>query len=156
MSRFDDVQAAIVAKLQTISGIGIVQERERFARDQKTLAEFYAAEFDGKKRIQGWFIKREACREISPMIGRTIHIASWKIIGYFVFDDAGDSEGRLNEVIDRIGDAFRDDYTLGGAIVGHDLENNTSGIQLELNENVMFAGVLCHRATLALHTTYYL
>jgi len=156
MSKFNEVQSAIVSKLQAVPNIGVVQERERFSKNASKLADFYTADIGGQKRLQGWFVKRGSYRELSPMMGRTIQVADWEFTGYFAFDDETGSEDALNEVIDNIGTAFREDYTLGGVIEGHDLENNISGIQLVSNDNVMFASVLCHRAILKLHTIYYL
>ncbi len=156
MSKFDEVLNAIVSKLRAVPNIGVVQERERFSKNASKLTECYITEIDGEKRLQGWFVKRVSYRELSPMIGRTVHVSEWEITGYFAFDDEDGREDALNEVIDNIGTAFREDYTLGGLIQGHDLENNISGIQLVSNDNVMFANVLCHRAILKLHTIYYL
>lgn len=149
------VRAAVVAKLATVPGIGVVHDRERFAADQKKLRDLYTLD----DKLLGWFVSRNARREVSAFVGRNTIVSHWRIQGFKAMDDANSSETALAALIDAACDAFRADETLGGAVfeISDATLDDTSkpvGLQLEKTEPVMFCGVLCHGARLSLTTSH--
>lgn len=151
------IRAAIVAKLNSVTGAGTVHEYERFAKAEKDLRALYEYGSAPDNRIMGWHVRRTAKSEKSHAIGRTVVVNTWQIRGVMGFDDADQSELLFDALIEAIGDAFRADETLGG-VAETALEDmgGIAGIQVEDSGPVMFAGILCHSAKLKLVTRHYL
>lgn len=151
MSHLDATRAAIVAKLQALA-IGVVHDHEPYVADLAGLKALYQDPDGG--RLNGWYVRRVATRELASAIGRFVEIVSWQIRGYRALAEAEASELAFDAQIEAIRDAFRHDETLGGAV--HDTAEGdvggAAGIQLEESGPVLFAGVLCHAARLRLTT----
>lgn len=152
MSTLDQVRAAIVAKLESVDGIGRVHDRERFAKDNSALRGFY--EFQGK--VLGWNVRRIAKVEKITSLQRYVQLNTWRISGYQSFSDAESSETAFDMLLESIATAFRIDETLAGVISSTTPESGETGIQVEDSGPVMLAGVLCHSARLRLTTIHYL
>lgn len=151
MPTLDDIRNAIVTTIATVPNIGHVHGFERFAKAEKDFRTLY--ESGGK--ILGWNVRRISKTETSGAIGRWSVTNKWLIKGFMGLDDSGNSEPIFDRLIEAIGDAFRIDETLGGVVDSTVLENpNVAGIQVEDAGPVMFAGVLCHSARLALFTRH--
>lgn len=148
------VRNAIVAKLQGIADIGRVHGFERYAADMDALRGHYVASIAGADQLRGWYVRRVAGGETSPVDGRYIETATWKIQGFMALDDDAASEIQFDLLVDAVRDAFRADATIGGAVV-FTAFGQAAGAQLKDAGPVMFAGVLCHAATLTLTTTRY-
>ncbi len=145
--------AAIKAKLEGVSGIGKVHDYERFATREKDFADLYKDV--ATSRIKGWNIVRTSASRRDLSIGELRVIETWRITGFMSLDDA-DATGKLfDALIEDIVTAFHADRTLGNTvddIKNGDDEFGEAGIQIDAVEPVMFAGVLCHRASLRLIT----
>ncbi len=148
------VRAAIKAKIETVAGVGLVHDRERYAKDQSALAALYKTAAQTGNRLYGWFISRVATRERFIDLARWVADVDWKIHGYMSLDDADATEKKLDVQIELMRDKFRDDDSLGGAVFSliDEHQENKVGLQVEEIGPVLFAGVLCHRARLSLTT----
>lgn len=145
-----EIRTAIVDAMEAIAGIGIVHPFERFAKDQKKLAQMYMV----GDRINGWFVSRLGVREVEDTADTNFEIADWRIKGYASFLDDEASELAFDLKIDQLRAAFRNDETLGGSLwqIGDNDRDSEIGLQVESMRPVMFCGVLCHEATLRLTT----
>lgn len=156
MSDLTTIRSAIMAKLQSIPEIGRVHDHERFARGEKEFREMY----ESGGRILGWHLRRVSTRQVSLCMddpGITSETHTWEIRGFMALSDAADasaSEIVLDELIEAIRETFREDDTLGGVVTTCVTEAG-AGVQLEDSGPVMFAGVLCHSARMALRTMQY-
>ena len=140
----DPLRAAIVANLQAVSGIGRVHAYQRWATDPKRLTEQYVS--DGK--LLGWHVRREKIQE-TRTAGRQYQTdITWKITGFRALNDADQSELEFDELIDAIRQKFRGFEYIGLTIK----TENATGIQLEMQQPVLFGGVLCHSAQLSFTT----
>lgn len=152
MATVAQIRAAILAKLQGVTGIGKVYDYERFAKTEKEFQTLYK---DTDNRIRGWNFFRFATDERDLDIGEVRRLHSWRITGFLSLDDV-DASGKLfDDLVELIATAFRTDRTLGGLVIDikdMDQEAGAAGIQVNSIEPVMFAGVLCHRAQLMLIT----
>lgn len=142
------IRAAIVAKLASIPGIGLVHGYERFARSEKEFREIYSSD----RQIRGWYVRRIK----TSSVGRgAVHQDAHKFVirGFMSIEDANASELVLDGLIEAIRTAFRVDDSLGGLVRTCSSEEG-AGVQVEDSGPVMFAGVLCHAATLqiTIHT----
>lgn len=158
MSTLDDIRAAIVAKFAAVPSIGIVHAYERYAKSEGEFRELYVADIGGQKLIRGWYVRRQATRELSAMIGVSMRVTSWRIVGYHGLDDVTESELVFDELIEAACDAFRADPTLSGIVADLcDLtsgsEDKPQGLQVEDFAQVLLAQKLCHRVQLALTTS---
>lgn len=153
MADFNTTKAAIKTKLETVTDIGKVYDRERFA---KNAAVFKILFFDsGISRINGWFFYRTNTQELELDNGAVRRIDTWKFFGFIGIEDADDTESMIQVRVEDIATAFRADPTLGGVIEDNkDMaqENGPVGIQVLNITPVMLGGVLCHRAELELKT----
>lgn len=149
------IRAAIVATLQSVPDVGRVYDRERFAKNEKEFRDLYKA----GDLLLGWHVRRRATRESSDALGRWTVTHEWQVRGFRALDDAGASELAFDGLIEATRDAFRADESLGGVVdttVLGDGPDDPAGLQLLESGPVMFCGVLCHGARLALFTRHYL
>lgn len=139
---------AIVAVLNGIPGIGVVNNRVRFARDNAGLAEYYV----DNGVLHGWDVRHKA-QTVSDYGSHDMLADTWEITGYLALDDDGASELAMDALLDTIRAAFKADETLGGEVAGLGVgEGNETGAQVLSIDHVSFCGVLCHRAQLRLKT----
>lgn len=147
----DEIRNAIVAKIDGVPNVGQVHGFERYAKAEKD----FRAMYEASGKILGWNVRRVSKQTTSPATGRWHATNKWQIKGFMSIDDAGNSELVFDNKIEEIGEAFRLDETLGGLIDGTVLDSpDVAGIQVEDSGPVMFAGVLCHSARLALYTRH--
>ncbi|MBX9831654.1 MAG: hypothetical protein K2X78_01230 [Burkholderiaceae bacterium] len=151
-------RAAIVAALSSVPNIGVVHDRERYAKDNAKFAQHYLfTPAGGQQQLRGWWVRRAETEERSDTYGSgtTTNVHTWHIRGYLGFNDEAASELAFDELIEAFRAVVRDDPTLGGACE-QPPEEETDGVQLMDAGPVMFAGVLCHSALLQLKTGSYL
>ncbi len=146
----DSVRTAIVAQLQTVTGIGRVHAYQRYAANNKALADCYVQ--DGQ--LRGWFVRRLSVQEKTGTRNRNVEISRWLLRGYLAVSDEQQSELEFDGVIDGIRAAFRAEQPLAGAAVWTRATdaNGQAGIALTESAPVLFAGVLCHAASCSLFT----
>lgn len=143
----DDIRNAIAAIIRSVPNTGQVHAFERYAKDRSDMLKFYQT----GNQILGWNIRRVRTLERSDYLGAWTRDYRWEIRGYMSLDDSEKTELQFDNLIDSICAAFRADDTLGG-LVDTCIIGNEAGIQLPESYPVMFAGVLCHSAKLALNT----
>lgn len=158
MSTLAEIRAAIVAKFEAVPNIGIVHPYERYAKSENDFRTLYVSTIGAVQLIRGWYVRRLATRELSAMVGVSMRITSWRIVGYHGLDDVAESELVFDTLIEAVCDAFRTDPTLGGIVADScDLtagsESKPQGIQVEDFTQVLLAQKLCHRAQLMLTTS---
>jgi hypothetical protein len=143
------IRAAIKARMETVPGIGQVQEYERFASANPDLAAFYME--DG--RLNGWYIRRlEVQRE--PDGSLTKETTLWRLVGLRSFEDTEASELTFDDLIDGLIAAFAADETLSDTVETTRL-SDADGLELQESGPVMFAGILAHEGRLELKTFCY-
>ena len=144
------IRDAIAAKMATVENIGIVHKYERFAKGEKDFRTLY--DFNGQ--ILGWNIRRITRVETSQMFGSSEIVNKWRVRGFMSLADALSSELTFDGLVEDLCAAFRADETLGGLINSTVIpaQGNIAGLQEEDSGPVMFSGVLCHSASLALYT----
>jgi len=154
MSANAAIRAAIVAIMQTVPDIGVVQDRERYAKDMPGLKTFYATPALG---LRGWFVRRQAVAERDRVLPRSNEYTRWGIRGFMAFDDSAASELVFDDLVEQLRDAFRTNDTLHGTVTQCALpDGSEAGLQLLDAGTVSFAGVVCHSARLQLTTQRFL
>ncbi len=155
MAAVSAIRAQIKAILDGVANIGVVHDYERFAKTKADLVTLYTSNAGGSTRVRGWWFDRVATQERDVELGTVRRIHTWRIVGYLSLDDADATGKLLQDLMEAIGTAFRAQRTLGGTVLDIrdlSLEDAPSGIQVDGIEPVMFADVLCHRASLRLVT----
>ncbi|MEW8522553.1 MAG: hypothetical protein AB2552_05820 [Candidatus Thiodiazotropha endolucinida] len=143
----DDIRNAIAAVIRSVPNTGQVHTFERYANDRSDMKAFYQT----GTQLLGWNIRRVRTLERSDYLGDWMRSYRWEIRGYLSIDDSEMTELQFDRLIEAICDAFRADDKLGG-LVDTCIIGNEAGIQVLESYPVMFAGVLCHSAKLALNT----
>ena len=143
------IRAQIKAIMETVPGIGVVHDYERYAR---SLADYFVLMTqDGT--INGWSIHREETksRQITMGLnGQIERVHTYRLAGLREMDDAAGSEKIFQAVIDGIFGAFKANHTLNGTAESHDLiqiDEVTVCIEDE------YAGTLYHVADCTLVVT---
>ena len=147
-------RAAIVAALASVPNIGVVHDRERYAKDNAKFAQHYLfTPAGGQQQLRGWWLRRAETEERSDTYGSgtTTNVHTWQVRGYLAFNDADATELVFDELIESFRAVVRDDPTLGG-VCDQPPEEETDGVQVLDAGPVMFAGALCHSALLQLKT----
>lgn len=150
------IRAAILAKLGGVADIGVVNDYERYSKDQSALQAQYVATIAGAKQLRGWNIRRTKTAEnFSVFCGPQPVTHTWDLRGYMALDDSAATEKTFDNLIEAIRDAFRADETLGGAVYSTTLLDGVTGVQVIESVPVLFAGVLSHSARLRLFTRHF-
>jgi hypothetical protein len=150
MSDLTTIRNAIVALLEGVAGIGRVHAYERYATNDRGFRDLYDA---GAGKILGWHVRRVATRDDALGVGAMGTTHTWRVVGIRALEDAEASELELDDLVERIRAAGRDDDTLAGAVATITIDQR-AGFELVDSGPVMFAGVLCHRVVLKLTTVH--
>lgn len=152
-------RTALLDLLRSVHAVGVVHACERYADGEMGFKQAYlythadpaADAFAGERHIRGWYVRRTATAELNAN-GRILNEHSWTIRGYLSFKDAIGSELIFDDLIERMRDAVRTDGSLGlPGLLGGSLSEER-GVQVASTGPVLFAGLLCHSAALALKT----
>lgn len=153
MPTVKQIRDAIKAKVAGVAGSGQAHTYERYAKEASKFVELYKDASSG--RILGFHVRRVATREVLVDTDRWAIYHAWRIRGYMSLDDADATEELFDTKIEALRDAFRDDDSLGGLVFSCvNPQSNEAGLQLLDHSPVMLAGVLCHKAELALTTQH--
>lgn len=149
MPTLAQVSTAIKNKWSGVVGVNVpVHEYERFKKNSGEFATIYKN--SATNRLHGYNFYREATREEDIDVGTVRRLHIWRWNGLMAIDDADNSQKLLQDEVELVAAAFRLDRRLGGVVLDlkdMDQERGPSGLQVERVEPVMFAGVLCFKAT---------
>lgn len=149
MATLAQISTAIKSKWVGVVGGSVpVHDYERYRKNNADFAGAYKNA--ATSRLHGYNFYREATREEDIDVGSVRRLHIWRWNGFMAIDDADNSQKLLQDELELIASAFRLDRTLGGVVLDlkdMDQERGLSGLQVERIEPVMFAGVLCFRAT---------
>lgn len=151
---FSAIRTQIKAILESVSGIGLVHDYDRWAVDWAKILELLKP--SNQDKVNGWMITRTALEERLETFGRNLAGHSILIRGVYSLDDAAASGKTFDDLIDAIRDAFRVKYDLNGSCQSTFLDFGSMqaegkiGIQMKISEMRTFAGVLCHYCELLL------
>ena len=149
------LRSALVTRLASVTDIGLVHERERFAANEAAFRALYLyTPAGGTPHVRGWWVRRVATAATSVSSARALDVHSWEVRGFMAFDDAAASEIAFDALIESMRAAVAADPTLGGVADPGPLDE-PEGLQLVEAGPVRFAGVLCHSAVLTLKTWSY-
>lgn len=149
------IRAAHKAKLLAVANIGVVNDYQRYSKNNSELQAQYVATIAGVKQLRGWNIRRTRTREIhTAFVGPKEVTHTWTFRGYMALDDSAASEKTFDDLVEAVRDAYRDDEDLGGVVNTTNIEE-AAGVQVVESGPVLFAGVLCHSAQLQVFTRHY-
>lgn len=118
---YANIRAAVVARLQTVPGIGVVREYEKWTVDNP-MDDRYVADFARSGVLNAWWVDRVSVSDrVAPdRDGRRIRRHSLYVTGVYAFQADGSSGPVFQDLLDAIAEAFRaGDRTLGGACHTH-------------------------------------
>jgi len=141
-----DIREQIKVILSGVEGIGIVHDSEKFAGDWRKYLDLFHDPVSG--RINGCFFKRESRHERQRTLGETeiFHIfVIRRFMGVKVADDTGVLFENTDELVVA---AFKNKKSLNKTCLTIDPDwgemQGAVGLQVTVNEQRMFGGVLCH------------
>jgi len=150
------IREAICTVLESVPDVGTVRRYERWSTNETRLRDMYGYQpAGGKARIQGWFVRRVSWVNTREAGGLETRITTWQIVGYRSLGDEDASALLWDDILDLVAEAFRDAPTLGQTVAETWIEAE-AGIQAQDLGPVLFAGVLCHQARLALRTAEFI
>lgn len=154
----EQLRTAIKAKIESVANIGLVHDYERYLKESSKLLTLYSTTLQTGTRIYGWHFRRVRTVEQLVSTGRNYTDHYWRMRGFMGLDDTDATEKKFDVQIELIRDAFRAAPNLGFTDVDtHFAEANANqgGVNVEESEPVLFCGVLCHAARMALITRVY-
>lgn len=122
--------------LEGVSGIGVVHDYERHAKDWNSYLSFYKKA--GTSIINGWQITRRSTREEEHAASQTYRFHTMVIKGFYSLDDSAASEKTFQDLVESICTAVREDADLGGAAF------HVTPPTVTVVEQRMFGDVLVH------------
>lgn len=148
--KYSDISAEIKTQLETITDIGIVHQYERQVAD---LAKFIALFKDNTGKICGWEITRKAVPEHRR--GATFRHHRMVVNGYMGLQDATASSIMFQDLCDDICEHFRNAAPPSGVTweYRNGDEPDQTPAQIELINDRMFGGVLCHCSVISISVT---
>lgn len=130
------VRDALKTLVEGVTGIGVVHDYERHAKDWATYLGFYKKA--GTSVINGWQITRRATREEEHAAQQTYRFHTFIINGFYSLDDSAASEKTFQDLVESICTAVREDADLGGAAF------HVTPPTVTVVEQRMFGDVLVH------------
>jgi len=114
MSGEPTIRARIKTVMDTVSGVGLVYTRERWASDWAAYLSAFKATVSGADYIRGWTIACEAAIRGEGDFGDTNveRTYRFRIRGYYGLDDAAASENAAFALTEAVMDALDADATL--------------------------------------------
>lgn len=154
-----NIRTQIKTILESVTGIGVVHDYERWTNDWKKTLEFFKPE--NQDNFNGWMVTRTATEERAKVFGKNIASHNFLIRGIYTLDDAAASEKIFQDLIEGIRTAFRTNFTLNGTCITTyvDIDSMNGGgklgIQVKTVEVRTFASALCHYCELQLGAQEY-
>jgi len=136
------IRVALKTLVEGVSGMGIVHDYERHAKDWATYLSFYKK--PGTSVINGWQIIRRSTREEEHAATQTYRFHTFVINGFYSLDDSVASEKTFQDLIESICTVVRQDADLGGAVF------HVTPPTVVVVEQRTFGDVLCHYCELNL------
>lgn len=151
------IRDALGALIAAVPNAGQVHTRERYIRDENKFRALYLfTPAGGQEQVRGWWLRRTATAERGVNVARNVETHTWQIRGYMALNDAANTEGEFDALVEAMRDAVRADPTLGGMCQQSPLGDEQDGLQVLDSGPVLFCGVLCHSALLELKTWSYI
>lgn len=120
MTVYASLRPAIVAVLEGITGIGLVNNRERFVVDPAKYLDLFKVQIGGVDQLRGWMVLREtATPVIDTAFSEQRRRHGFVLYGILGFSDASDTYGTMQALADAVMAAFDTQTTLSvsGVIV---------------------------------------
>lgn len=149
-ARYSAIANDIKTQFEGISGTGIIHDYERQSKD---MASFIALFKDSTGKICGWEITRRAVLEHTS--GAVFRHHKMVARGYMGLQDAAATGKVFQDLCDTICDRFRTAAEPAGANwqYRNGDEPHKTPAQVELIEDRMFGGILCHHAVIGISIT---
>ena len=143
---YDDIRQEVVSLVESVTDVGVVHDRQRWATNWSTLLDLFKHEMsDGSgSLIRGWMVSRSSIlpdtEDSSFGADRELH--GFLIRGIMAFSDLEDSEGTFNNLIDQVRSALINSARLDA--VSSIVVRYARVVSVRLIDIRMFGSVLCH------------
>ena len=149
MSDYTDIQAAILARLNTVSNIGKTYDHARYAADLPNFLTLFSASISGSTLIRGWWLELEKILPAEPdRYGAVRRNYVFIIHGIHGMQDTqSDTEETFENMIETVMDALdvSKDYSLTNVI-----DYSVGPSQARLIDYRTFGTALCHHCEIEL------
>lgn len=147
-----EIREQIKTVLGSVSGIGIVHDHDRFTTNNQKMLDYFK---DASGRINTCMFRREKMSKKTITIGQNkerIHVFAIRVI--MGLNEAQDTGTIFDDLLDSVEKVFDSKQTLNGTCRSLSPEwgpiAGISGAQIDISEDRIFAGVLCHYGELHL------
>lgn len=148
---FEGMRDAIVARLNTVANIGVVQSRERWSDDWQDFLNLFKD--TPSSSIRGWTVTWDGNKDVeseAAALGQRAYAYTFVIRGYLAFSDANNSEDTFGVLIEGVRDSLNNQRTFG--VSG--ILPFSGVVEVAHHEKRIFGSVLCHYAEVMLTVTY--
>lgn len=149
-TEYEAIRDKLYTVISGVPNIGIVHKQKRYKKNNAELKDSFVSTVSGSDMLLGWEITRAGMTPGTGAFGRMRHRAEiFEVDGWMALVDADNTEQvfqvKVSAVVDALDAINWDDPDMGSINVF------ASGpCAITVVEEAMFAGVLCHHATLRL------
>ncbi len=150
MSNYSDIIAAVKARLETVTNVGVVHNHNRWNADWSTYLNQFKQTIGGTVQIRGWMVTKE---ESNPIVGDTYSMGNVRrtynllIYGVMGLDDSANTEQTFLNLVEAVMDTLDNRIDLGlAAVVDYGVGPST----LRNYSIRQFGSVLCNYAEIHL------
>ncbi len=143
------ISTAIKGILETVSGVGVVQEYHRYTRSPEGFKEYFTKLVDQYSReANAWLVCRDSFSQTTAgmPIPQEMREHQWTIVGYVGLKDSTGSEETFQDLVDEIVNAFEARKQLGLPTIVEYVRPP----QVPTIDHAWFGPVLCHHCVIQL------
>ncbi len=145
MGVYSDLRDAVKARVESVSNVGTVHDRQRYNSNWDKYLEQFAGTFTNVKQIRGWWVTWDGVPEVdgeAAAMGVAAETYAYTIRGIQGMDDGAGTEKTFCDLVENVKNAIRDRKDVGiAAVVDYSVRVTIPVLQLR-----QFGSVLCHYA----------
>lgn len=137
MASYSAIRNALVTAVQTVSEVGTVQNRLRYASQWSDFLDHYVTTIDSTKQVRGWWIERERVEDsYTSAFGKVNRSHTFVIRGILGLKDGSDTDATFGDLVGDVMSAITGLNITGTWEVGPTLSR--------VQDVRQFGSVLCH------------
>ncbi len=144
---YDDIRKALVTLVDGVADAGVVHNRERWSDNWPDFLNQFKVSVNDQDVVRGWMVTRVRKAQVPGGADRNNAVDynnEFLIRGIMGFNDEGDTDLEMQDLIDAIILVLNADKNLSGVTDVQDFESGPA--TLRIMEPRMFGRVMCHYA----------
>jgi hypothetical protein len=141
VTEFTVVRDAVVARVNTVTGIGAVHSYQRFTNNWTDFLTIFAQTISGNFQVRGWFLTRDRITSVMSAYDKSTKTHHWKLRGIMGVFDSDNTEEIFQNLVDQVLTAIE---VLDDAGQSSVVKYSIGPVSAPIIEGRVFGDVLCH------------